>query len=44
VTERAEFFLGIIAFRDGLLAVGQLCVVVINTHCAASHRAPGADG
>jgi hypothetical protein len=29
VTDRAEFFLGIIAFATAAVAVGQLCVVVV---------------
>jgi hypothetical protein len=34
VTERAEFFLGIIAFATAAVAVGQLCVVVITSLAA----------
>lgn len=34
MTERAEFFLGIIAFATAAVAVGQLCVVVINSIAA----------
>jgi len=34
VTERAELFLGIIAFATAAVAVGQLCVVVITSRAA----------
>lgn len=34
MTERAELFLGIIAFATAAVAVGQLCVVVITSRAA----------
>jgi hypothetical protein len=34
VTERAELFLGIIAFATAAVAVGQLCVVVVTSIAA----------
>ncbi len=34
MTERAEFFLGIIAFATAAVAVGQLCVVVVTSIAA----------
>jgi hypothetical protein len=34
VTERAEVFLGIIAFATAAVAIGQLCVVVITSRAA----------
>jgi hypothetical protein len=34
VTERAELFLGIIAFATAAVAVGQLCVVVVTSMAA----------
>jgi hypothetical protein len=42
VTDRAEFFLGIIAFATAAVAVGQLCVVVV-TGMAARRVARLAD-
>jgi len=34
VTERAEFFLGIIALATAAVAIGQLCVVVVTSMAA----------